>query len=234
LTKSLELFVFLSSEMRAFVYLCMFGLQLQEPIALVTNWMIASFCFFAFFNLKRNESTFQDYWKNFYLVLGISMFFGGLGHLFFQYLGMVGKFPSWILGVIAGLFSSFAMLSVWPNKKQQNNLKRFVILKSILLLSLSIATRKFLFVAIDTSVAYLIFCGFLAYKLIQKNFAGMRYILIGVLVLLPSVLIYGCKINLHRYLNKDDLSHLFMVGCIIMFYIGVKRTDKNQVLAVAN
>jgi hypothetical protein len=211
-----------------------FGLNLQEPMALLTNWMIAGFAFFAFFNLKRKESPFQDYWKTFYLILGVSMIIGGLGHLFFQYWGIIGKFPSWTLGVLAGIYSSFAMISIWPNRKQQRNLRRFVIIKSILLLSLAFATRKFLFVAIDNSLAYLIFCGFLAFKLFKKNLAGMKYISIGVLILLPSALIFGFKINLHRYLNKDDLSHFFMVGCIIMFYIGVKKADKNQVLAMAD
>jgi hypothetical protein len=212
----------------------MFGLQLQEPMALVTNWMIASFAFFAFFNLKRNETPFQDYWKSFYLVLGISMIFGGLGHIFFQYWGIPGKFPSWTLGILAGIYSSYAMISVWPNKKQQLNLRRFVLIKSVVLLTLAIATRKFLFVAIDTTLAYLLFCGYLAYKLFKKNYVGMKYISIGVLVLLPSAFIFGLKINLHRYLNKDDLSHLFMVACIVMFYIGVKRTDNAQLLSAVD
>lgn len=211
----------------------MFGLQLQEPMALITNWMIASFAFYAFFNLKRNVSPFHDYWKTFYLVLGISMIFGGLGHLLFQYSGIPGKFPSWSLGVLAGIYSSFAMISVWPNKKQQKILKRFVLLKSIVLLSLAIATKKFLFVAIDTSLAYLIFCGFVAFKLFKKNYAGMKYISIGVLVLLPSALIYGLEINIHRYLNKEDFSHLFMIGCITLFYLGVKKTDEAQLLSSA-
>jgi hypothetical protein len=233
--------------MLAFPYICrpnkdfveiiefeMFGLNLQEPMALVTDWLIASFSFYAFFKLKKNETQFQDYWKMFYLMLGISMLFGGLGHLFYQYWGIPGKFPCWSLGISAGIYSSFAMISVWPNKKQQVNFRRFVLIKSVLLLTLAFATQKFLFVAIDTTLAYLFFCGYLAYKLFKKNYVGMKYISLGVLVLLPSAFIFGLQINIHRFLNKDDLSHLFMVACIVMFYIGVKRTDKAQIMSVAD
>lgn len=204
------------------------GFHLQEPMALITNWMIASFAFFAYFNLKKGISVFQDYWKTFYLILGISMIFGGLGHLFFQYTGIPGKFPSWSLGVLAGVFSSFAMISMWPNVEQQKRLRTFVLIKSVVLLSTALITRKFVFVAIDTSLSYLVFCGYLGYRLIQKNLSGMRFIVLGVLVLLPSAFIFGLKINLHRFLNKDDLSHLFMVGCIACFYLGIKQFGETQ------
>ncbi|MFA7274209.1 MAG: hypothetical protein WC044_10080 [Crocinitomicaceae bacterium] len=213
------------------IHFDLFNLHLQEPIALLTNWLIASFSFFAFFQLKRYQTIFENYWKTFYLILGISMIFGGLGHLFFHYAGIYGKFPSWTLGVTAGIFSSFAMISIWPNEKQRIHLKRFVVIKSLLMISLALATRKFVFVAIDTSFAYIIFCGYMGIQLFKKGFAGMNYIALGVLVLFPSALFFGLKINLHRFLNKDDISHLFMVGCIACFYLGITRTDKNQLLA---
>lgn len=211
----------------------LFGLHLQEPIALVTNWMLATFSFFAFFTLKRNESVFQDYWRVFYFMLGLSTFFGGLGHLFFQYTGIPGKFPSWSFGIFAGIFSSFAMISIWPNTSQQKKMKSLVLIKSFILLAAAVISGKFFFVAVDTTISYLVFCGYMAYKLHQKNYEGINYIVLGVIVLLPSAFIFGLKINLHHFLNKDDLSHLFMGACISCFYFGIKKygTSKNEVLA---
>jgi len=244
---SSEIFTFLTFELLSFHYICIrnkkrmeiiqfevFGLHLQEPMALLTNWMIAGFSFFAYFNLKRNVSVFQNYWRNFYLILGISMLIGGLSHLFFHYTGIQGKFPSWSLGVLAAAFSSFAIISIWPNEKQQKSLWLFVIAKSIILLVVAIASRNFLFVAIDNSLAYLFFCGYMGYKLFKKNYADMKYIVIGVLVLSPSAFIFGLKLNLHRFLNKDDLSHFFIIGCIAFFYMGVKRMQTSEVKLTAN
>jgi cytochrome c biogenesis protein CcdA len=202
------------------------GLRLQEPMALITNWLLAIFSFYAYFQLKKGVSQFQDLWRSFYLVLGISMIFGGLGHIFYQYTSIPGKFPSWTLGVLAGVYVSFAMITLIEKKETRIRIRQLVLVKSFILLSLAILTRKFLFVAIDTGFTYLVFCGYLAFQLHKKNWEGVKLIAIGVLVLLPSAFIFGLKINLHTWLNKDDLSHMFMLGCIICFYLGVRATQE--------
>ncbi len=203
-----------------------FGLNLQEPMALITNWILAAFSFYAHAQLKRGVSRFQNLWKMFYLVLGISMIIGGLGHLFFQYTGIPGKFPSWTLGTLAGIYASFAMISLMNSRQTQKKMKILVLLKSAILLILAFITRKFLFVAIDTSVTYLVFCGYLAVRMHRRNWEGLKFIYLGVLVLIPSAIIFGLNISLHRWLNKDDLSHVMMLGCIIFFFLGVRETQK--------
>ncbi len=202
------------------------GLNLQEPMALITNWILASFSFFAFWSLKKGVSRFQDLWKMFYLVLGVSMLFGGLGHLFFQYTGIPGKFPSWTGGVLAGIYASFAMISLLNTRETQKKIEILVLIKSVTLLIIAFVTQKFLFVAIDTSITYLFFCGYLGIRLSRNNWQGVKFIYLGVLVLIPSAIIFGMKINIHRWLNKDDLSHVLMLGCIIFFFLGVRATQK--------
>lgn len=204
----------------------MMGLTLQEPMALITNWILATFSFFAYYQLKNGMSQFQDLWKKFYLTLGISMFFGGMGHLFYQYTGIPGKFPSWILGIAAGIFASLAMISLIKKENVRYILKVVLFIKSFVLLNAAIYTYNFFFVAIDTSLTYLFYCGYLAIKLHKKNWEGIKFMYLGVLILLPSALIFGLRINLHRWLNKDDLSHLLMLGCIVFFFIGVRTTQR--------
>ncbi|MDB9806039.1 MAG: hypothetical protein QNL60_03480 [Flavobacteriales bacterium] len=202
------------------------GMTLQEPMALLTNWMIAAFSFYAYAQLKKGVSLFQDLWKSFYMVLGIGMIFGGLGHLFFQYFSFYGKFPSWTLGVLAGILASFAMIETVDKEASKKLLQRIVLIKSVILLSLSFVTLKFLFVALDTSVTYLLFCGFLAYRQSKKEWRGISYFYYGVLALLPSAFIFGLKFNMHKWLNKDDLSHIFILACVMLFFVGVKSTQK--------
>ena len=48
----------------------------------------------------------------------------------------------------------------------------------------------------------------------------------GVLVCIPSVFIFLLKLNPHKWLNKDDLSHLLMLLCLIFFYLGAIARSK--------
>ncbi len=192
-------------------------------MALVTNWLIAGFCFFAFFRLlERNEEE-VNWWRRFFLILGISTFLGGLGHLFFYYFDKPGKFPNWIIGICAGYFAGNAMLVRLKNESVKKTLKIVLIIKALAFMVLAIAYRNFVFVAVDAIVTYIFFCGVIGLILYLRGFTEMRFMIYGVLVCLPSAFIFLLKINPHRWFNKDDLSHLLMLSCTICFYLGAKR-----------
>lgn len=205
------------------IFFELFNLKLQEPMSLVTNWMTASFCLFAAFKLKGEETNFMVLWRRFFLYLGISTALGGLGHLFFQYTGIYGKMPSWSFAIFSGLFVSFAMLSLVQEGKWRSSMTGIVLFKSALLLIYALWFQKFLFVAIDAIMTYLIICGGSALYFSRKFIPGMREIILGVLILLPSAFIFLMNVNVHRFLNRDDISHLLMLGCAISFYAGVKK-----------
>src|SRR5690625_5534161 len=83
----------------------MCGLCLQEPMALITNWIIASVAFVLYYKLRPLSGDFVKNWRFFLISIGLSTFFGGLGHIFFQYTGFYGKIPSWVLGNLAAFFA---------------------------------------------------------------------------------------------------------------------------------
>ena len=207
----------------------LFGLHLQEPMALITNWLMSVFSLYAYFKLKNTEKETTKKWSYFFISFSISTFFGGLGHLFFQYFGIPGKFPNWIFGIIAGYFAGKAMLIKLNEGSLKNRLNSFLILKGFTLLILSVFSFKFIFVAIDAILTYIIYCGILGYRFYKDGFLEMRYMVYGVLICLPSVFIFFFKINPHRWLNKDDLSHLFMLACIYFFYLGAIKSNKPEV-----
>jgi hypothetical protein len=199
-----------------------FGLHLQEPMAVVTNGMIALFCFFAFFRLRHWDNEANYWWRLFYLTFGFSTFFGAFGHAFFQYWGMYGKFPCWTLGCLANVFAARGMLAFAPYVFPRKEAILVIWLKSAVLLAVAIITQKFLFVAIDAILTYIAYTGVFAQLLVKKGAREMKFMVIGVLVLLPSAFIFLLKLNPHRWLNKDDLSHLLMLGCIYCFYRGMQ------------
>lgn len=207
------------------------GLSLQEPMALISNWSIACFSFFAFFQLKNAEGEFHRIWRLFFLLFGISTFFGGLGHVFYQYTGIYGKMPSWTFGVLASYAAARAMFTYFENPSLRKKAEKIVLVESVLVLLLALGMKSFLFVAIDAILTYLLACGMLAVSFYRKGIRGMQWIAAGVIVVMPSAFIFLLKINLHRFLNRDDLSHWLMLTCIVFFYMGIRVVPvKRQVV----
>jgi hypothetical protein len=199
------------------------SLTLQEPMALITNWMMSLFSLYAFFKLKKTNFEEVVLWRKFFFWFTITSFFGGLGHLFFQQLGVPGKYPNWITSVLAGFYAGFAMLFNFKS----NFLKSFLIIKGISLLLLSILFQKFIFIAVDAILTYIIYCGIIGYKLTKSISLDYKFMYLGVLVCIPSVFIFLLQLNPHKWLNKDDLSHLLMLFCLIFFYLGANARSKS-------
>lgn len=200
----------------------LFGLTLQEPMALITNWIMAFFCLYSYSVIKKSTEINLVYWKWFFLIFSISTFFGGLGHLFFQQLGVEGKFLNWITGAISGIYLGKAMLFHFERSNKRIASETFLIVKSIVLLFIALYYKKFIFIAIDAIITYVYFAGILGYILFKRGVKAMRFVVIGVIIGLPSAFIFILKLNPHKWLNKDDLSHLLMIFCLIYIFKGVK------------
>lgn len=206
------------------------GLHLQEPMALILNWIIAGFCIFAFTKLGRFKNEANFFWRLFYLTFGLSTFFGGLGHLFFQYAGFFGKYPSWIFGCLANGFAAMAMLRFKGISQPKDYAFALIWIKSLALCAVSILTQKFIFTAIDAIITYISYTGVYAFILKKRHpeAAFLKKFIIGVCILTPSAFIFILKLNVHQWLNKDDLSHILMLVTIYYFYLGAKEWGETR------
>jgi hypothetical protein len=211
----------------------LFGLHLLEPMAMVTNWMMTIFSIYAFVMLKPSkEKNDVYYWKKFFFWFAISTFFGGTGHLFFHYFDIPGKFPNWVSAIIAGYFAGKAIVINSNSIELIKKHEFFLIIKGVILLTAALFTKKFLFIAVDAILTYIMYCGVISNSYVKKGMLEMKYMIYGVLVCLPSVFIFFFKLNPHRWLNKDDLSHLLMLACIYFFYLGAKKRMDSHSLAI--
>ncbi len=183
---------------------------------------MAFFCLYSYSVIKKSTEINLVYWKWFFLIFSISTFFGGLGHLFFQQLGVEGKFLNWITGAISGIYLGKAMLFHFERSNKRIASETFLIVKSIVLLFIALYYKKFIFIAIDAIITYVYFAGILGYILFKRGVKAMRFVVIGVIIGLPSAFIFILKLNPHKWLNKDDLSHLLMIFCLIYIFKGVK------------
>ena len=200
----------------------LYGLDLLEPMAFVTNMIVVISCLVAYNRVSYIQTGFAVYWKMFFILFSIASFTGALSHVFWNYWLFYGKIPSWFFGVLSTSAVSLAMLeAVRISPKAKTRLQLFIFLKAVMILALAYSTWKFMFVAVDTIVTLLGFVWFYGGYLWSKGESAMSYMLIAVGVLLPSAFIFILKIDFHQWLNREDVSHLLMAVAIQFFAAGI-------------
>lgn len=214
----------------------LFGLELVEPMAIITDTILGGLSLFYGFKLLKiqNKLAFYTYWKWFFIVFGVGAFVGGLGHTFINQWGVIGKFPSWLCGPLSVYCLEQAMISIYPNEKKFEYFKLASTLKMIACYAIFFyiyATQPiaekielpFLPIAINTILGVSLTAGLLGLKYTKLFTAGFNYFYLGVLVMIPSAFIFLMKINLHQWFDKNDLSHVLMAAGITYFYFGIKN-----------
>lgn len=193
------------------------GLDLLEPMSLVTNWILAFTCFYFFFKLIKAKNEFYHYWTLFYIVFGLSAFLGGLGHLFYNYTGLYGKLPAFSLAVIANFFIERATYTIVKDETTKSKLEWFSVLKVIVSVLILSITVNFKVVEINTAITVLLILGRFTYSIKNEGNAS-KYYLMGILILVVTVTVQILKLNIHLWFNKDDFSHLLIALAMCMFY----------------
>jgi hypothetical protein len=205
----------------------LWGLNLLEPMAFVTNMIIVASCILSYRMIRFFNSQYAFYWKLFYVFFIVASFWGSLSHLFWNYWWFYGKIPSWTTGVIATWASGMAMLAVGDLKSKTKLFwQLFLLVKGVVVLTLAFYQWKFIYIALDTILTYVVFCGIYGYYLYNKAYKYLKFLVIGIVILLPSGFIFLLKIDLHEWMNREDLSHLLMA--IAIYYFGKSVVSEGE------
>ena len=213
------------------------GFILLEPNAVVTDFIMAVTSLYIARKLysSRRSSGFTKYWYYFFLTFGFGALLGSMGHGLFHYLGPQGKFPSWISGILSTYFIEKAMIKSYERHNKNNVLGKIAFFKMITVFLLVITvisspafdknhTIGFLPIAINTILGVFISVSLISGANI-KNQSGFRWLIIGVFTMLPSAVIFLMKINLFQWFDKGDLSHVFMIFGICIYYAGITKIN---------
>jgi len=217
----------------------MFGLHLLEPMALITDFLLAGLSFFFFYKLKdvNSQLGFYKYWRLFFLVFGIGTFFGGIGHTFYNQLGLTGKILGWSFGPLGIYLSERAMIATHWDNKVKTTLKKLVNIKisltyiAVVVLIFLVednlkSTLPFLPIVITTIIGFIGIVGYLGFKYTEKFSAKFKFFWLGVLMVMPTAFIFILKINVHQWFDKNDFSHFLFMIAITYFYLGVSKLSK--------
>lgn len=214
------------------------GLILSEPNVFLTDMLMVLVCIIAVVKLKyfRDKSIVLSYWYKFFVIYGISSFLGGLGHLFYEHLSIWGKIPSWITAVYSIFLIEMAIIKDLEDKKKQALLQKLAILKmflvfiAICLICLFLPFEQkpslpFLPIAFNTIIGVLSSVGLFGLIASVKRNKGYKYYYVGVLIMLPSAIFFLFKINIHPWLDKNDVSHILLSIGLLYFLKGVLQTQ---------
>lgn len=219
----------------------LFGLDLTDPTDFIYDLIMGLLAFYYAYRISRISvsKNFFEYWKSFFLYFGLATFLSAFGHLFFNYFHYFGKLPGWFFIPISTYWIERAMLSPHSNNKVIEKSKKIFLFKLIaiylvcFIVWLNIDPLEkphllFLPIAIDTVIGLILIGGYYSFKFGKEISSNFKYILYGILVILPSVPIFMLKINLHQLFSKNDFSHILMVFGIAYFYYGLKKLNNEK------
>jgi hypothetical protein len=214
----------------------LFGLELLEPMAIITDSIMGGLS--VYFGIKifglRKQIDFYKFWALFFLIFGIGSIIGGVGHTFYNQLGLFGKIPSWVSGPIAVYFAERAMISLYWKAETKTILLRIFNAKLILVYCIFLfllltnanpdrPNLPFLPVAINTIVGMIATVGVLGFKYTETLSAKFKFFWLGVMIMFPTAIIFLFKINVHQWFDKNDFSHILLTIGIVYWYLGVTK-----------
>lgn len=212
-----------------------FGLDLLEPNAFISDAILflASLYFaYKIGRLSRGEAFFKN-WRLFFIVFGLAAFFGGIGHIMFNYFGVIGKEPAWYLIILSVFFIERGMISIHDNIRFKNLIKKISVIKLLLALVAVFVVCRFANLdkdpyigmqvpTINTSIGLFFSIGYLGYSYSKQITIKFRYLWISLLIMLPSVVIQSIKLSPFSWFDRNDLSHLLLLVGISFYYISIK------------
>ena len=203
------------------------GLTITEPFTWLTNWAVAAFSFYfghMLFHSKNNDRQ-TKYWSIFFLCMGLASMTGGTAHGFINYVGINFHYAAWVFTGIAVYGAQLASLEVIKDARIYAPLRWFVIIELVAMIISVLFFQSFESVRVNSALGLLGIV--LPIQLYGYKFLGMRrngIIALGILSNIAPGIIHAIKFSYNRWFNFNDISHVVMIGCFYIMYLGAKKT----------
>lgn len=204
-----------------------FNIRIDEPITTATDLLLAAVCFYAFFRIRKLETTVRIKWyfKYYFLTLGFGTFFGGiLGHAFLYQLSPYWKLVSWILILLSVACIVHALVEL-AKPLVKPAFTRVALRMNLLILTLAVIvtiwTLAFSAVKFYTIFGMLIVVGSFSYYIYQKTGSrGVVRLMVAVVLALMAAFVFSYEWGFSPWFNHNDISHVILSFSALIIYKG--------------
>jgi hypothetical protein len=197
--------------------------SISEPVTLVTDYLLAGVTAWLCLLLwkQRELQRSRHGWTVAFGALALAAFLGGTWH------GIVQSQLLWKATTLAVGVASFAMLagSAFAVASGAPRMALLVLasVKLFVYATVMLLRNEFIFVVIDTGVAFTLVG---ALHLWRFN----AWIVAGVAVSVLAALVQAGGFAPHRYFNHNDLYHVIQIAAMFLFYRGARRLTDSGAL----
>lgn len=206
-----------------------FGVKVLEPMATLTDLLVAGVCLYAFIKLHKGGSREKSgiYFKYFFLCMAVSTTLGGIiGHGFLYAFGFAWKLPGWVVGMSSVAFMERAAIKQ-ARSVMHKGVNTFLAYMNIIELAgfifITFYTLNFFYVEVHAAYGLMVVFFLEAIVYAKKKDKQSRYILFAVFVSALAAFVHITKLSPHTWFNYIDLSHVFMAAGSYLFYLGADK-----------
>lgn len=205
------------------------GIRIDEPVTTLTDLVVSTICFYAFYKLNQRQENGKVYYflKYYFLTMGLATLIGGLiGHAFYYAFSKKWKLIGWFIsmGSIALLERAaieYARPLIRPRVGVFFSWMNAVEIATFFFIV--IYTLNFFFVEVHSAYGLVVVVfSFMSYVFYHKRNAGSRLFLIAVVFSGFAALFYMIKWGFGPWFNHTDISHTFMAASVFCMYIGAQ------------
>lgn len=213
------------------VYIWLQGF-INEPTTTFTDLLLAFFCFWCFKTISsyKNRSESVERWSLFFLLVGVSTFFGSIAHTISWDVNAMSYKMVWaVMQMASGMSVFYAQRSVISaeitDQKTKQNLEKFTSIQFIIFALCVIVFMDFKVVAINAAVG-LIQLLILTFprQFNTWNYNGM--VTSGFLISFSSIYVNRTKFGFTHWFNYNDIAHMIMLCSLYFIFCGVREKHR--------
>jgi hypothetical protein len=208
----------------------LFGIQINEPITVLTDLLITVVCFYGYSILKKTEGNpaIRKLMMLHLAFMGLATAIGGIvGHGLMHYLDFAWKTPGWLISMVSIAALERAII-LYARPLINPRLGTFFIwlnlVELVTFIILSFTTLDFFYVEVHAGYGLVVVVASFATFIYAKNRdRAARTLLVGVGWSVVAAVFFTFKWGIGIWFTHFDLCHVFMAISAYFVFLGGKQ-----------
>ncbi len=199
------------------------NIHFVEQSNFVTDLILSVILFIlsALLNQNPEKTSYQQIWRQYFILMGCATLVGGFGHLLSYHVGTSVLLVSWLLVIWATYFLEKNIVSFIYNKAK---ISAMLLIKAIAFTIWLLYIQTFLPVTISLIIGMAgVVCSVLYFQYVKTTEIANIIIISAILSGSLAGIVRAMHIDLASWFNANDLAHIISACSFWGLYIGVKR-----------